>query len=89
MRSSSCLLLAAWLSSGVNAFYPYRIDLDLAEPQTLLNSVARRFFPWSIPERLLESPSPSTSDVPTLELKKVPRRVVSAHPSRLPAALPR
>lgn len=77
MRSASCLLLAACLSAGVNAFYPYRIDLGLAtEPQTLLNTVTRRFFPWTIPERLLESSS--TSDVPTLELTKVPRRLVSA-----------
>ncbi|KAJ5938782.1 Aspartic-type endopeptidase ctsD [Penicillium verhagenii] len=92
MRLSPCLVLAG-LSMGVNAFYPFEIKLDSPASVSTLETLQRRFLPWTL------QPDDSTKDNTdakplTLSITKLPVRrddsytIVEANTPTLPNSAP-
>ena len=71
MHLSSCLVFIAGIS-GVHAFYPWELGMELSTETT----VERRFVPWTLIDAKSDDESTDTADTKpfTLDLKKMPVR---------------
>lgn len=75
MRLSACLLTAAFLSTGVTAFYPFEFKFDqesAADGESNVDELERRFYPWSLEDG---EATASVSTGATLELRRVSGKV--------------
>ncbi|KAL1872235.1 hypothetical protein Plec18167_006838 [Paecilomyces lecythidis] len=69
MHLPSCVLVSAFLSTGVTAFYPYSFKLDISTGSSSPGKLKSRFFPWSLPVN-------ADNQGISLDIKKVPNNVL-------------
>ncbi|GAD95530.1 aspartic-type endopeptidase (CtsD), putative [Paecilomyces variotii No. 5] len=69
MHLPSCVLVSAFLSTGVTAFYPYSFKLDISTGSSSPAKLKSRFFPWSLPANV-------DNQGISLDIKKVPNNVL-------------
>ncbi|KAJ6031207.1 Aspartic-type endopeptidase ctsD [Penicillium herquei] len=87
MHFSQLLAIAA-LATGVKAFYPWQIKVDLTEIPSTIESLERRFLPWILKP---DDPEEDSNAKPfTLDIRKFPARrddtynIVKANTPTLP-----